>query len=84
MTGRRYNTDMKEWPVQNFFNQKAYYCCMMRAKFLTQIVAQVPDHMMEVPTDALDFLDFDRKSPEGLPILMAKYCPFCGKQLIRQ
>jgi len=51
---------------------------------LTQIVAQVPDHMMEVPTDALDFLDFDRKSPEGLPILMAKYCPFCGKQLIRQ
>lgn len=41
-----------EWPVQNFFKQKAAYCCMMRAKFLTGIIAQVPDHMMGVPTEA--------------------------------
>lgn len=71
------------WPVQNFFKQKAKFCCMMRAKFLTGIVAQVPNHMMEVPTEAADFMVWDRKSPDGLPILLAKYCPFCGKLLVR-
>lgn len=75
--------DDGEWPVQNFFKQKAKYCCMMRAKFLTGIVAQVPDHMMGVPTEAVDFMVWDRKSPGGLPILLAKYCPFCGKLLER-
>lgn len=70
-----------EWPVQNFFKQKAKYCCMMRAKFLTGIVAQVPDHMMEVPVEAADFMVWDSKSPDGLPILRARFCPFCGSKM---
>lgn len=74
----------QEWPVQNYFKQKANFCCMMRAKFLTGIIAQVPDHMMAVPVEAADFMEWDRKSPEGLPILMAKFCPFCGKFLVRE
>ncbi len=70
-----------EWPVQNFFKQKAKFCCMMRAKFLTGIVAQVPDHMMEVPADAADFMVWDRKADDGKPLLRAKFCPFCGKKM---
>ncbi len=70
-----------DWPVQNFFKQKAKYCCMMRAKFLTGIVAQVPDHMMATPTEAADFMIWDRKNEDGLSLLRPKYCPFCGKRL---
>lgn len=72
-----------DWPVQNFFKQKAKFCCMMRAKFLTGIVAQVPDHMMGVPTEAVDFMEWDQKSPDGRPILLAKFCPFCGAKMDR-
>lgn len=70
-----------EWPVQNFFKQKAKYCCMMRAKFLTGIIAQVPDHMMEVPTEAADFMVWDHKAEDGKPLLRPRFCPFCGKKM---
>lgn len=53
------------------------YCCAMRARFVIGIIAEIQD--VPVPTDAVDFIDFDVKSPDGRPVLTIKYCPFCGK-----
>lgn len=53
------------------------YCCKMREKFMLGIVAEHPG--VPVPTDAIDFLDFETKTESGKPILRIKFCPFCGK-----
>ena len=53
------------------------YCCKMREKFLVGLVAERGD--IQTPVEAVDFVDFDAKSPDGKPVLRIKFCPFCGK-----
>lgn len=53
------------------------FCCAMRERFLLGIVAE--NKKVQVPTEAVDFMDFDAKTPDGRPILKIKFCPFCGK-----
>jgi hypothetical protein len=55
------------------------YCCAMRQKYLLGIVREDPS--LPTPSDALDFMDFDRKAADGRPLIRIKYCPFCGKQV---
>jgi len=49
----------------------------MRARFLVGIVAENPKAPM--PIDALDFIDWNRKTADGKQILLMRFCPFCGK-----
>lgn len=53
------------------------YCCKMREKFLVGLIAEAVD--IPVPVEAVDFVDFDAKSNDGKPVLMIKFCCFCGK-----
>lgn len=53
------------------------FCCKMREKYLIAIVADNPT--VPHPVEAVDFTDFDRKSSDGKPVLVIKFCPFCGK-----
>lgn len=53
------------------------YCCSMRAKFVLAIVGERAD--VPTPVDVVDFQDFENALPDGTPVLLIKYCPFCGK-----
>ncbi len=55
------------------------YCCAMRQKYLLGIVRE--DTSLPTPADALDFMDFDKHAGDGRPLLLIKYCPFCGKPI---
>ena len=55
------------------------WCCPMRRKFIWAIVGQIPDEQIPMPVEAVDFTNFDEKAPDGAPVLMTKYCPWCGK-----
>lgn len=54
------------------------FCCKMREKFLIGIVAENPH--VPVPTEAIDFMDFEHKTPDGKPVLRIKWCCFCGSK----
>lgn len=53
------------------------YCCKMREKFLLGIIGERSD--IPTPTEAVDFIDFDAQREDKKPVLMIKFCPFCGK-----
>ena len=51
------------------------YCCPMRGHFLIGIVGEAAG---DAPVDVADFIiDFD--SPK--PVIVIKYCPFCGTKI---
>lgn len=52
------------------------YCCRMREKYLIGILAE--NTRVPTPVEAVDFMDFDQRAPDGRPILVIKFCPFCG------
>lgn len=53
------------------------FCCQMRARFRIDIVEVMADAPQ--PENLVDFLDFDRKHPTGAPVIVMRFCPFCGK-----
>lgn len=55
------------------------FCCAMRAKFLLGIIADRAD--MPTPMEAVDFINFDIKREDGKPVIMIKFCPFCGGRI---
>lgn len=51
------------------------YCCPMRAHFLIGIVGVAKG---DAPVDVADFiLDYESEKP----VIVIKYCPFCGTKI---
>lgn len=54
------------------------FCCKLREFFLVGIVACRSD--VPTPVEAADFVDFEKKTPDGKTIINLRFCPFCGKK----
>lgn len=55
------------------------WCCVMREKFLVGIIKE--NTFVSDPPDLADFLDWDNKMPDGRPVVITKYCCFCGHRI---
>lgn len=55
------------------------YCCTLRKKFLLGIIGEDPDVAM--PIEAVDAIDWDSRDSRGRPVIIIRYCPFCGVEI---
>jgi hypothetical protein len=55
------------------------WCCPLRARFIVAIVGEAVCYPL--PVDVVGYMDFDHRSPIGTPILKARFCMWCGKQI---
>lgn len=55
------------------------WCCPMRQKYLMGIVGEVTE--LPTPSEVVDFLDFDKTTTGGAPLLRTRFCPWCGKAM---
>lgn len=53
------------------------FCCSMREHFVLGIVAQRREG--PAPVDVMDFVDLEKQTDYGRPVIRIKFCPFCGK-----
>lgn len=57
------------------------YCCKLREKFVIGIVGVNED--LPDPVDIVELIDFEKKSPNGFPIIYLPFCTFCGRKIDR-